>query len=242
MEVFMQEGMVANKTQLIIFGDLPGSMVEKPESGQSIVRIEGMEQWYVLDDSPTIGALNDLEGVAGIISGTIFHQGNPIWESKKFWFDFSFKLQAAGTYECRVLKGNRQFSKIGRAYSWDEGCEWFSIEPIDIMIEADSIYTQVDIIITDPTFVNITDNYRKDITCYPNPASDKIYINGTFLTGARVCLSDLKGSVIQEFKLNAFSGKQELTLQKNLTGIYVLTINENGQTTFSDQLLINPFK
>jgi hypothetical protein len=227
----------------LIFGNFANAMVPKPETGQSIVFLEGSGEWFALDNSPTPGYANDMEGATGIISGTIYHNGQAISGSRTFCFDFYFTPEANGAYQASCLPGERTLTQIGRADQWEDGEQWFTIEPVNITIEREESYQHVDIVITDSSYVGINENLRSDVLCYPNPTSNLIHIKGTFAKETIGQLLNVKGALVQTFMLDASSGNQSFELNKSLLpGIYILTILEQNKPTYKQKIIVNPFK
>lgn len=71
---------------------------------------------------------------------------------------------------------------------------------------------------------NITLEEIKDVIevkIYPNPTSDRIYINTTYKTTLDGFVYDVNGKVLEEFKLNK---SEELNFGKYAPGLYSVTL------------------
>ena len=74
-------------------------------------------------------------------------------------------------------------------------------------------------------FLTISENTGVNFNVYPNPAKDKISIEGDFSPSASVTITDQAGRLISSFDLN---NEKTLDISSLESGLYQLTILDNG--------------
>jgi len=231
----------------LIFGDFPNSTIAKPNTGSSIALVEGLNRWFVIDASPTLGAINTLEGCGSSIKGTIFDSNQKtINVPFSFVLDFEFRSNDVGIYSTYLINGYHKFSKIGYdVYGWDY-FEWFTIEPIEITIEPDLVYENLDIHITDPNFLGIhKEPENHPLKIYPNPAYQKLNIEMVLpLEGQNIeiLVLDMSGKEVARF-VKPFAKNMELEWNEHFPGgIYLFEFRTDNTLIQTEHVLINPFK
>jgi hypothetical protein len=159
---------------------------------------------------------------------------------------FYFKLDASGNYSTKLLKGDRKYSKIAFDVYYEDYFLWYTIEPIELTIEPDQTYENIDIKITDPTFVGIEDQtVKKQFNIYPNPTSNQLTIESqteNSLELVEIIIYNMAGKKVAKYKKN--NGKIiSINLNNKLiSGLYLVEIWEQGQLKHSERLVINAFK
>ena len=87
---------------ILIYGDLPGSMIAAPRPGQSLC-YQNQENFFYLDNTPTLGAPNDEHNAMGIVHGTVTDSsGKPIEGAQVMYHDWMGRFvytDSAGRYE-----------------------------------------------------------------------------------------------------------------------------------------------
>jgi hypothetical protein len=233
----------------LVFGNYNNAAIATPESGKSIALFEGIKEIYGIDDSPTLGYENDMQGLCGTIKGKIYDfNGNLVKRSGWFAFDTDFKIGSDSTYIATMVNGTKTLSKIGFCSDlWEVyygSDDWYTINPIELNIESDQVYEDINITITDPAFVSI--KKQEQTTAYkifPNPTSNRFTVKRLFNTPTQCVILDLKGTEVARYVLAENSTEQTIQLPESImSGIYMLNLIENNQLVYSEKMIINSFK
>ncbi len=85
-----------------------------------------------------------------------------------------------------------------------------------------------DILITSTVGINEQDS-RKELTLYPNPASDRVVLNTTFAPGntAAVSLVNVLGMEVKKYLLPSSAGRIDLDLSGIAPGTYMVVYSDN---------------
>jgi hypothetical protein len=247
LQTYAEEWAFNSPIHQLVFGNYTNANIPKPNAGESIISVEGFSRRFVISPNPTLGESNTLVGVVGTISGKIVDaENNPVFANPSFGLDFSFKLDASGNYSTKLLKGDRKYSKIAFDVYYEDYFLWYTIEPIELTIEPDQTYENIDIKITDPTFVGIEDQtVKKQFNIYPNPTSNQLTIESqteNSLELVEIIIYNMAGKKVAKYKKN--NGKIiSINLNNKLiSGLYLVEIWEQGQLKHSERLVINAFK
>jgi hypothetical protein len=231
----------------LIFGDFPNSTIPKPNTGSSIALVEGLNRWFVMDASPTLGQANTLEGCTGTIKGTVYNAKNETVNlMNRFALNFDFRTTETGSYSSNLTNGNHKLTYIAYDVSGEDYFEWFTIEPIEITIEPDYVYENLGIHITDPNFLGIhKEPENHPLKIYPNPAYQKLNIE-MFLPlegqNMEILVLDMSGKEVARF-MKSFAKNMELEWNEHFPGgMYLFGFWTNNTLIQTEHVLINPFK
>lgn len=150
----------------LIFGNYPDAVIPSPREGQSISLIDyGI---YVKDKSPTIGQINDKDGIFGILQGKVFDKNKYLVPNFTFWFNNTVTTSEFGEFTANVHA--RPYSLQIIMYKKNDGTySNMNIQPISYVMEPDSVVYR-DIYLIDDLESSIGevifDNLFK---VYPNP-------------------------------------------------------------------------
>jgi hypothetical protein len=68
-----------------------------------------------------------------------------------------------------------------------------------------------------------------DLSIFPNPANDKVYINFSKPCSGQICIEDLSGRVVQQFNLSGSKGV-EADIELLSPGMYLIRMSIDGQS------------
>jgi hypothetical protein len=88
-----------------------------------------------------------------------------------------------------------------------------------------------------PLSTGVSESIEMDINIYPNPATDKLWIEGGVADQtSRISIFDLSGKVLVSEKVNG--RKQELVVSHLSPGIYLLQFQEE-EATLTRKFIVN---
>lgn len=248
-ETFTSEALVFQFTeQFLIFGSYNNSMIQLPETSQSIACVSLYLGWvFAIDNSPTLGLINDLEGIGATISGRVFNRNNnpiSIQQYQKLALDFRFQVAEDGTYSTHLVAGERRFSAIGFDQSGENYCVYYTIDPLQLALSADESYVDVDIKITDPDFVHIADDKSSEFDLFPNPMIDRlsIRVGQSFVNKeVSIVLVDVSGRQVYSKQIR-LSTQNNLRMDSQiLPGIYKLNVLYLDKNIYSENIIVHSF-
>lgn len=233
-------------SSFLAFGTAENAVVPVPENGKSISLLPIIKPCYAIDNSPTLGLDNDLDGVFGTISGKVYYStGNPVISRTDLALNVHFQTDASGNYSTYVHQGTFQLSEIAKYVTW-EGYFWYSIEPVSLTIEEGQTYENVDIRVSDTKFVGINDKKEPQLfKIYPNPAYKKLTLEmSTRVQGQEleIRVLDFTGKEISRY-LRPVAELQELELNESLpAAMYLFEFRVDNKLVQTERILVNSFK
>jgi hypothetical protein len=222
---------------VLIFGNSVGAVINYPRPGQSISKFS---QYFVKDNSPTIGSSNDTSGMCGTIKGIIYDKYSIPVSERQFYMDYIFETTDNGEYSTRVYAKpacfNRLLYEAGQHSTMD-----MAIIEISYVMEPDSVIER-DINLLD-TLASGLMNAIQDmpVKVYPNPVStsEKIMIAIDLpvkTSDIRVELVSIEGKLIRTTKVSEMQIGIETPDKK---GLYVLNVWLDNQIISSKPILVN---
>jgi hypothetical protein len=242
-KTYIEEGYVTYDENSLIFGNYKNSMISKPEEGKSIALFEGLNRFYALSNLPTLGAANNPIGALGRIQGKIIVSEEEIPYGGSFAITFEFRQELNGDYFTYLLPGEHKISQIYFDY-YEVITQWIDIQPLEFTIKIGDTLNR-DIQVTDKLFLNVNENkvYR-DFEVYPNPASDRIFIDPKDYQKYKtvtIQLLDINGRAVVNLTKSA-DESIKINLQNNIkAGIYILNIQNQDRVVYSEKIIVNPF-
>lgn len=221
----------------LIFGNIPGAVINYPRKGQSI----SASGWHcinkVKDNSPTIGLINDTLGVCGTLRGIVYDKYLKPVKRCKFWLDFGFETSENGEYISRVYSKPSQFKRI---HLYNEQNQMASITEMKYVMEPDSII-DMNIYLLDPIISGIDESsYDKSpVQILPNPVSTNSYLNvmvdlPVITSNIWLEMFDINGKLIKKEKIRQ---KNNLIDTPSQEGSYLLNISLDNQIVFSKKIV-----
>jgi hypothetical protein len=222
---------------ILIFGNCQGASINYPREGQSISKYW---QYFVKDNSPSIGVTNDTTGMCGTINGIILDKYLNTVSQKEFLIDYQFETSENGAYSTRIYSKptilNRLYYVTGQ-YRMQS----VFITEISYDMEPDSVIER-DIYLLDTLSDGLNDltQYNIPVKIYPNPVSEKNKV--TVEIDLPVKTSDiwieirsLDGKLIKKEKA---TNTKNLIDTPNLNGICLLNVLFDQQIILSNRILI----
>ena len=200
---------------------------------------------YMLDNSPTIGEINDLEGTRATVQGFVHNMNNiPITDSLLYAYAGFIETDENGYYYAEDV--------LSRYYSFDTVTLWgtiytFDYEPVSLMVFPDSLYVQDLVLLSVHNWLSVpgVDQDVVKIAFYPNPfnSNTRLYIsiqNEMVFTQASLEFYDNKGrkvfsSTIDEYQSVINLSAEELNLNK---GIFYAVLYLDGKVRVKTQVLV----
>lgn len=236
----------------IIYGCL-NSSISSPKEGQSIAGVYPYFDLYCLDNSPSIGSINDTVGMCGILKGQIFDKNNKLLKGlpsnmfemvlKKYVSDIPINISSDGSYYSNLFALNINVNELFYRYGDNQG-EFISIEQMNITMQPDSLIN-IDIHILDSLKVGINEDIcatESLIKLYPNPISG-LNINYEIAipvqsTNCFLNIVNINGQQIARFRIMENHGK--LNLPSNIeNGVYAVVLYVNNRNYSSSKILIS---
>lgn len=157
------------------FGDYPGSMFPKIETGFSITNILG----FRLDKTPTIGMPNDTSGVCGTLSGYVYNKNGSIVTTGSYEL-FRYTMitpDNTGHYRTRMMNGKYLIYDIGQFIQPGE-FRYVWIDSLEFSIGLDStVYLDINFL-SDYVAIAVNPltlhNYKIEVKTYPNPFNNQM--------------------------------------------------------------------
>ena len=221
---------------ILIFGNISGSMIGCPRERQSISRY----QYFVKDKSPTISESNDTSGIFGTLKGIIYNKNSEPVKNRSFCLYHCFETNIKGEYSVRALSRPTVLNKIAYKIN-DSPTGSASIEELSYTMEPDSII-ELDIYLTDTLATGI--NYASigdDLAqVYPNPVSENrqfnVMIDLPVLTSdVWLEMFDVEGKLIQKEKITQ---KNQSIHSPAKSGLYLIIIKLDNQLILSKRILV----
>lgn len=92
-----------------------------------------------------------------------------------------------------------------------------------------------DFVIYNNSQLSINENFKSNISIYPNPVKDKLTIQNPDLKITSIKLSDASGKIILKQKI---SGKEsQIDLRALPSGVYFIILEENGKTLKTEKII-----
>lgn len=210
-------------TDELLFGNVNGSVIDYPLNNQSISKYS---EYFVKDDSPTLGFPNDTVGMCGTITGTVYDSLNIPVPNRKFYLDYQFLTSADGKFSTRVL--SKPTVKDYLFYTGTYiGIYTISIDSISYVMEPDSLIT-LDIRLRDsllPAGIDAIDA-TSPVKFFPNPVSRsgilQYEIDLPVKTSViRVEIMSIDGKLLDEINITEKSGV--IKMPEN-SGNYLLNV------------------
>lgn len=223
---------------ILIFGNLPGSFIDFPRTGQSIANY----YWHFSKDkSPSIGFPNDTLGMCGTLTGVIYDINLEPVKNRPFRMDFNFETNENGQYTARMLSKPSEFNwishKMGQ-YSFQR----VNITDISYVMEPDSIIV-MDIFLLDSLKVGIThiEAPNPAISIYPNPVTknEKINIHIDLpVNSANISIEiiDINGRVV---KTKRVASTSSYITAPDRVGAYIVRAIMDGKPISSHKIIVN---
>ncbi len=223
---------------ILIFGDLPGASINYPRQGQSISKYW---TYYVKDNSPTIGLLNDTIGMCGTVKGIVYDKYSLPIESKTFMLDNYFVTSANGEFSTRVYSKPSNFSSI--AYKVGQySTQSVSITEISYIMEPDSV-VEINIYLLDSliTGINTINVLKTPISIYPSPILKRGELNikidlPIFTSNIFVEIIDLSGKLINKKKI---SKQLSSIIAPDKSGVYIVRTLLDSNVISSKRIIVN---
>lgn len=195
-----------NQREVLVFGNQPNPYISAPKPGQSLSReprTTGLD-WY-LDNSPTIGQVNDFEDASGWVDGYIFDDSGNTLDSAEIqygWYDYFqekflpqiavtdsngfFKFQQLAKIVYLEIRKKGYISEDTLLQVWPDSTVSIQISLIDTVI--DNIDEEDD---------EIADSYKLNQN-YPNPFNNQTIIQFTLPLSdfAELTIYDMTGKII----------------------------------------------
>lgn len=226
---------------ILIYGSHSGALINFPRTGQSICKYS---RYFVKDNSPTIGILNDTIGICGTLKGVVYDKYSEIVNNRIFRFeDHYFESSSYGEYAVRVYSKPSVFNDIKYQPGLQVGVtKSASIAEIAYLMEPDSI-VETDIYLLDTLSTGISDIVlgNTPITIYPNPVSINEKINvridlPIITSNIWLGIIDLNGKLIRKEKI---SQTESLIDTPAKCGIYIVNVWLDSQMISSKKIVVN---
>lgn len=222
----------------LLFGNSSGAVISTPRKGQSISKIDGY--YFVKDNSPTIGAVNDTLGMCGTVKGVVYDKALKPVPQRIFGLDFNFETTTNGEYTTRVYSRPTRFNRV--RYKEDQySIRYASITEIAYVMEPDSIIER-NIYLLDTLTSGINNHYCSEdpVQIAPNPVSGNSHL--TVIVDLPVITSNiwlelvsLDGKRIKKEKIRQKNNLIDAPLQE---GTYTLTILLDNQIISSKKFVV----
>ena len=217
----------------VCLGDYPGSYLKNIVNGQSVACLDEYGSFYK-DNTPTMGAANDLSGALGQIYGHFYGLNNQLITNKYFYIDEgncdgSIDIDEQGSYRAKITSRIYSISELyictnTPKYDW----ELIQFKPVHFDLEEnDSI--RVDFVQTIAS-VEKTKQESVLLSNYPNPAKDFTYFifdTDKDLSSLLITVYDLEGRKVDSFVLG--STKHVWDCSKLAQGTYVYALSSGNQ-------------
>lgn len=227
----ISDSLIGHKS--VCIGDYPGSYLHNIVNGQSIACLGGYNSFYK-DNTPTMGAWNDLSGAVGQIYGHVYGLNNQLITNKYFWidegnYDGVVQINEQGQYSVKITSRSYSISELYICTNTPKyHSELIQFKPVHFDLEEnDSI--RVDFVQTIAS-VEKTKQESVLLSNYPNPAKDFTYFifdTDKDLSSLLITVYDLEGSKIDSFIPG--STKQLWDCSKLAQGTYVYALSSGNQ-------------
>ena len=233
----------------LIFGNYADAFVRSPLETESIVWAAG---FYCIDRTPTIGSINDAEGMYGAAKFNIYYPSGELFAdtyaalSDENSSGFSTVTKNSdGSYSGNLYYCNLSFEKLFlRSYNGQYYDYWSISQPVAIRMDDPenwdkensiqielSLFTSVQTINTDESILKI----------YPNPISGKSFYYETTLpvksANSRIEISGLNGQIIAHYPIS--QNKDKITLPSNIVnGVYNVTLIINSKKYIVSKVIV----
>ncbi len=237
---------IMSRDAYLLFGDVPNSYLTDFQNHQSLVQInlptmEGTMFKYARDNTPTLGQVNDTNGVCGYLTGKVYDINNKVVPNHNFMLDYEFTTNENGEYKASICSRNYLDYIISKDV-WMIGNS--NITPFNSNIEPSESYT-FDIYLLDDNLVGLIEDRASNdkFKLFPNPASSHITIKGKLNANSEIVITNILGQIIYKSKIDASTNEYFLELDQLFkVGIYNISIIENNKSIYSQQIIINTFK
>lgn len=217
----------------VCLGNYPGSYLKNITNGQSIACIDEYGSFYK-DNTPTMGARNDLSGAVGQIYGHVYGLNNQLMTNKYFYIDEgncegSIDIDEKGSYSAKITSRVYSISELYICTNTPKyHSELVQFKPVHFDLEEnDSI--RVDFVQTIAS-VEKTNQESVLLSNYPNPAKDFTYFifdTDKDLSSLLITVYDLEGRKVDSFIPG--STKQVWNCSKLAQGTYVYALSCGNQ-------------
>jgi len=217
----------------VCLGDYPGSYLHTIANGQSVACLREYASFYK-DNTPTMGAANDLSGAVGQIYGQVCGLNNQLMTNKYFFIDEgncteSITIDEKGSYRAKITSRSYSISELYICINTPKyKSELLQFKPVHFELEEnDSI--RVDFV---QTIASVEKTKQESILLsnYPNPAKDYTYFlfdTDKPLSSLLITVYDLEGRKVDSFIPG--STKQVWNCSQLAQGTYVYTLSCGNQ-------------
>jgi len=238
---------------LVIYGNLINSTLDSPQKGQSIAGVPPYFPYinsYSIDNSPTIGMVNDTIGMCGTIKGHIYNRNNQLLSIVGGNFyndaqtDFYISPKLDGSYSIRSFSKRYRLDRLTYYNTVHPQGFTAKISPIDISMQPNSI-VNLDIHILDSLMVGLNEiNIGEGslIKIFPNPVNELTlnYEIGipVISTHCYIDLVNLNGFKICQFSI--IENQSKISLPSNIeNGVYIINLYANNRKYSSSKVKIS---
>ena len=227
----ISDSLIGHKS--VSIGDYPGSYLHNIVNGQSIACLGGYDSFYK-DNTPTMGAANDLSGAMGQIYGQFYGLNNQMITNKYFYIDDgncegSVDIDVEGNFNAKITSRSYSISELYICTNTPKyHSELVQFKPVHFDVEEnDSI--RVDFVQTVAS-VEKTKQESVLLSNYPNPAKDFTYFifdTDKDLSSLLITVYDLEGRKVDSFVPG--STKHLWDCSKLAQGTYVYALSSGNQ-------------
>jgi hypothetical protein len=229
----------------LIFGNCEGSVIQAPKIGQSIALRESYysdDDFYVIDNTPTIGNPNDDNGVFGTMQGVFYDKNSLSVANRSFrLMGIDFSTDENGNYSTSVYAKRSEFSSIQYDYSPSQ-YQYVPIDEISFEIYPDSVIER-DIYIRGTLFTSINEMKMEEkfpIRFFPNPVSTSGMLQyetdlPVLSSNMSLHLFSIDGKLIQSHKIINSSGEIQVA---QAAGIYRIVLKMDDKIIASKSILV----
>ena len=222
----------------LIFGDLPGALINYPRQGQSISRYW---MYYTKDNSPTIGLTNDTTGTCGTVKGIVYDKYSEPVDTRTLRLENYFETSENGEYSARVYSKPSTFSRIDYK-TGQYSTQSVSITEISYVMEPDSVI-EMDIYLLDTltTGINYINIMNTPISVYPNPISKSRELNISIdlpiiTSDIYIEIIDLNGKLVNKKKISKNSSS---IVAPDKIGFYIVRTLLDSELISSNRIIVN---
>lgn len=235
---------------LIIYGNSLNAQINSPRIGQSIAGILSYASFgsYCLDNSPTLGSINDTVGMCGIIKGKIYDKNNALITNTSITLEdnntgLPITINSDGTYSMNMYSCKDSINSLFYLTSLNKGYK-VNIVPIIFTMEPDSVIEK-DIHILDSLKTGINDltmNSESIIKLFPNPLNGlDLNFDISIPVRSSICyisLIDLNGKKIAQYQIKENTGI--ITVPSNIkNGLYSVLLFVNDKNYSNAKIVIS---
>ncbi|MBN2485355.1 MAG: hypothetical protein JXB34_05235 [Bacteroidales bacterium] len=222
---------------ILIFGNCKGAVIGFPRPGQSLSKCL---DFFVKDNSPTIGQENDTEGSCGTVTGLVYDKFLHPAANRKFKFDFNFETSETGSYTANVYARPATHNLL-TYFATQFSIQDISITEISYLMEPDSVIER-DIYLLDTlkSGLQMPELKNSPVQVFPNPvmANNKInlHIDLPFKTSdITVELIGPDGRILNKKKV---ASADFCISSPDNAGVFILSVFSDGKIISSTRVLV----